>query len=153
MPREKKIYEIEVHVACLCIKENNGEIKILLGKRADSREIFPGYWECGGGQIHNNETFIDAIKSHMNDEFGVDIDVLFPFCTYHIELKNKLIPGIRFICKIQPNQKVRIDNEEIVDYRWVSFDQLDKYMTIPGLKEDILTGFDYYRKLMNSPSG
>ena len=48
MPRENGIHEIEVHVAALCFSEKNGKTKLLIGKRAKNRQIFPDYWECGG---------------------------------------------------------------------------------------------------------
>lgn len=150
MPREKLIHEIEVHVACVCIAEEHGNIKILIGKRAYNREIFPSYWECGGGQIHANETFEDAVKSHMHDEFGIVVDVLFPYVSYIIDLPNKKIPGVRFLCKPQATREITIDNEEIIEFKWVYVEELNQYRLIPGLLNDILTGCKFYEKLVRA---
>lgn len=45
------------------------------------------------------------------------------------------------------NNMVKIDMEEIIDYRWVDIDEMGKYNLIPGLKKDIMLGYKYYRKI------
>ena len=147
MQREKEIHEIEVHVAGLCIRESSGDIDFLIGKRAADRLIFPGFWECGGGQVHKGESFVDAVKFHMKEEFGIDVEVLFPFATYRIELKDKMIPGLRFICRIKNGETVNIDQQELVDFRWISLKEIDNFDMIPGLIEEIKTGLSYYQKI------
>jgi len=148
MQREKQIHLIEVHVAAICFNKKDNNTFLLIGKRADDREIFPGYWECGGGQVHTGETFIEAVQFHMNEEFGLDVRVLFPVCTYNIKLKNKIIPGIRFVCNPTTSDKVKIDIEEIVEYKWIKPENIKNYNTIPGLSNDILVAYDYYLKLL-----
>jgi isopentenyldiphosphate isomerase len=150
MQREKEIHEIEVHVSSLCLKDHKENIEILIGKRANDRLIFPSYWECGGGQVHKGETFLDAVKFHMDEEFGLQVDVLFPFRTYSIDLKNKMIPGIRFVCSPCNSKAVQIDHEELVNHQWVTLNQLDEFELIPGLKNDIEIGCNMYKTLKNA---
>lgn len=100
-----------------------------------------------GGQVHIGETFVEAVQLQMIEEFGIEVDVLYPFCTYCIDLENKIIPGIRFICKPKARQEVHIDNKEIVQYRWASIEKLSNINMIPGLKEDILLGYKFYNKM------
>jgi isopentenyldiphosphate isomerase len=147
MQREKEIHEIEVHVASLCIRETLTNFEFLIGKRANDRLIFPGFWECGGGQVHKGKSFIEAVEYHMKEEFGIQVDVLFPFCTYKIDLKEKMIPGVRFICRVRPNETVKIDHQELVDHRWISLAEINDYNMIPGLREDIMKGLDFYQKI------
>ena len=138
MPREEGIHEIEVHVATLCLEEHNGALRILIGKRLDSRKIYPGLWECGGGQVHRNQTFKEAVVEQMRDEFGIDVDVLFPVGDYKIETEGKIIPGIRFVCRPnRPGQEVKIDSREHTDFRWITPEEVEKYEMIPGVGEDI----------------
>jgi isopentenyldiphosphate isomerase len=138
MPRENGIDEIEVHVATLCLDERDGALRVLIGKRADNRKIYPDLWECGGGQVRRGQTFQEAVRTQMKDEFGLDIEILFPSGNYKIETEGKIIPGIRFVCRPKPGQTVKIDNVEIVDFKWVTPEEFGSFDLIPGLADDIL---------------
>lgn len=144
MQREKEIHEIEVHVSALCLDDSCEPVRILIGKRADDRLIFPGYWECGGGQVHVGETLLDAVTYHMNEEFGLQVQVLMPFTTYNIDLKEKLIPGIRFLCRCRCDDIVTLDKDELVDFRWIEPSKLVEFNFIPGLVEDIERGLNVF---------
>ncbi|NTU76651.1 MAG: NUDIX domain-containing protein [Alphaproteobacteria bacterium] len=147
MPREKEIHEIEVHVAGLCLEEREDSLYVLIGKRAANRNLFPDFWECGGGQVHRNETFTEAVKRQMNEEFGLEVDVMFPFRSYSIKTENKIIPGVGFVCVPRGGQKIQIDNVELVDHKWVTPKDMKDYATIPGLCEDVQIGIEMYLKL------
>ena len=54
--REDKNYQIEVHVAGMCFKDDC----VLAVKRSPNRRLYPGLWECSGGQVHPGESFEDA---------------------------------------------------------------------------------------------
>jgi 8-oxo-dGTP pyrophosphatase MutT (NUDIX family) len=110
--------------------------------------IFPSFWECGGGQVHKGESFIEAVKYHMKEEFGLNVEVLFPVCTYTINLPNKVIPGIRFVCHLKDPQDIHIDGEEIVDHKWILPSELKHFNLIPGLSDDVLLAVEYYKKLI-----
>lgn len=139
MPRENNPQKVEVHVSCICIRQHGDVCEVLLGKRADWREIFGGYWECGGGQVHRNQTFDGAVITQMCEEFGLDVNVLFPFSSYAIEMDggSAIIPGVRFICTPNGDANVKIDHNEIVDYAWSTLDKLGEYKLIPGLLMEI----------------
>lgn len=137
MLREKQTHKIEVHVSAICIAQVDGRTRVLIGKRADNREIMPGYWECGGGQVHTGETFEKAIRNQLAEEFGIDAEVLMPVTTYSIALKDTIIPGVRLLCRVTRYEPVRIDMMEIVDFAWVDPIELSNYRTIPGLANDI----------------
>ena len=63
-----------------------------------------------------------------------------------------MIPGIRFLCVPKNPAEIRIDDEELVDYAWVTLDQVDHYKLIPGLKEDIYLGCKMYKIFKNIPT-
>jgi len=79
MVREDGIYRTEVHVAGICIREDNeGDFQILIGKRTEDRDLFPGYWECGGGLVGKGEDFEDAIRQQFKQEFGLNVSPVIP---------------------------------------------------------------------------
>jgi 8-oxo-dGTP pyrophosphatase MutT (NUDIX family) len=146
MPRENGTDEIEVHVATLCLEERDGVLKILIGKRAANRKIYPGLWECGGGQVRKGQTFQDAVKAQMKDEFGLEADVLFPLGDYAIETEGKLIPGMRYVCRPRAGQTIRLNPVELVDYKWVTLADLPAHDTIPGLAADIQQAYEWFNR-------
>ncbi len=140
IPKKREDYQhhIEVHVAALCLKEENGELYILAGKRKQERELYPGLWEFGGGQVHKGETFEGAIKRQLLEEFGVKIEVLAPLGTYSIPPKGErdLIPGLKFVCYCIDDSSFKEEGEEHDIIKWIPLKEIDKYHFIPGLKEE-----------------
>jgi 8-oxo-dGTP pyrophosphatase MutT (NUDIX family) len=149
--REKGLHKIEVHVAGICLDgDASGDLRILIGKRNPRRELFPNKWECGGGQVHDNETFEEAIRFHMKEELNVDVDVICPILTYRIETSRGVIPGLRLICRIKDTvQEPRPNPEEFTDCRWIDEDEIDDYDFIPGLKAHLRSAIELYRRLVN----
>ncbi len=150
MPRENGIDEIEVHVATLCFEKQNSVQRVLIGKRALNRKIYPGLWECGGGQVRKGQTFQGAVKTQMHDEFGLDVDVLFSLNDYKIETEGKVIPGMRFVCRPKAGQRVKIDGKEHTEFKWVTPEEVRTYDLIPGLLQDIRMALDWQTKLIKA---
>jgi 8-oxo-dGTP pyrophosphatase MutT (NUDIX family) len=144
MSREEGIQKIEAHVGCLCIDESEGKIRCLIAKRNQARKLYPDLWEGGGGLVRPNESFPDAVKRQMREEFGLKVRVLFPFCDYTIETEGGIIPGIRFLCCRAANSEIRLDGKEHAEYAWVLPEDLDRYALIPGVAEDIQKGIALY---------
>ena len=68
--REKNKILIEVHVAGFVFRNNQGVIELLVAKRSDNREIYPSYWECGGGQVSHAENFEAAVIRQIKEELN-----------------------------------------------------------------------------------
>lgn len=150
MIREKKIHRIEVHVAGICLREVRGEeFEILIGKRAPNRELFPNYWECGGGQVHRGRNFETAIMYHMKEEFNADVVVEYPIGIYEIKIGKVVIPGLRFICRLRDErQTINAYPEEFTEFKWISEDEIDSYDFVPGLKDDLKKAMNLYKKII-----
>ena len=134
--REEGIHKIEVHVSGICFNVN----KVLLLKRTYSRRLYPEHWECGGGQIHENENFEEAVVRQLREEAGIIIKPLRIVGMYEIQLSVKQkIPGIIFACKFEgyvKGKQPKISNEHS-EWRWQELDKLYEVDLIPGLKQDI----------------
>ncbi len=150
MIREQKRHKIEVHVAGICFRESEKSAEVLIAKRNDERELYPGKWECGGGQMKEGENFEQAIKRQMKEELGVLVEKIIPFRTYEIKPKEnaqKVIPGIRFVCfykKFVNGRNPEINLKEHSGWRWQPINDLKKIDFITGIQDDIKKGWEIY---------
>ncbi len=148
--REKKQHKIEVHVAGICLRETDYDIEVLIAKRKDNKELFPGKWECGGGQVRAGENFEEAIKRKMKEELGVIVDRVMIFGTYEImtpQLPQQKIPGIKFVCfwhSYVNGKEPQIDQESFSEWRWNSINELNGTDFIPGIKDEISVAWEFY---------
>lgn len=153
--RETKRHCIEVHVAGICLRETDFDIEVLIAKRRENKELYPGKWECGGGQVKAGETFEKAIKRKMKEELGVIVERVLVFGTYGIEVPNleqKKIPGIKFICFFKNyvnDGNPQINPEAFSEWKWQSINNLSGIDFIPGIKEEILVAWEFYTKNKN----
>lgn len=139
--REEKTDKIEVHAAGVCFLDN----KVLICKRSNNREFYPGLWECGGGHVKKGETFQEALKRQLKEELGILVDVLDSFDTYHI---NNEVLGVRFTCRITGfvNGKSPSISKEHSEWKFLGMDELDNFEFIPGLKERIKQAYSKTRE-------
>ncbi len=139
--REEGISKIEVHVAGICLMKKGNAYNVLIAKRSAKRKLYPGFWECGGGQMNIRENFEEAVKRQLAEELGVIVEVICPVGTYEIPVKTeqKKIPGLRFVCKVVGfvGRKPIADRREFTECKWIPIRDVDKYKFIPGIKESI----------------
>jgi len=152
MTREEKRHLIEVHVAGICFRETENDIEVLIAKRREDRDLYPGKWECGGGQVFAGENFQEAIKRQMEDELGVLIKNVVTFGTYEIEtpqLEQKKIPGIKFVCFFDGylnGQGPQINPKEFSEWKWQPIDDLGGIDFIEGVQSEMKIGWEFYNR-------
>lgn len=155
MIREEKRHKIEVHVAGICFRETETDIEVLIVKRDESRKLYPGKWECGGGQVYLGENFEEAIIRKMKEELGVIVDRVLVFGTYEIktpELEQKKIPGIKFVCfwkEYLNGKRPQINKGEHSEWKWQSINKLNEIDFVSGIKKNIMTGWEFYANNRN----
>jgi 8-oxo-dGTP diphosphatase len=128
---------------------------VLIAKRLPTRELYPNKWECGGGQVRPEESFEDAIKRQLFEEFGLAIKVVQPIGTYEIitgSEKQAKIPGVKFLC-IPENSKTEItlNQKEFSEYKWISVKSIYKFDMISGIKKDIQKAAQLYQAIFLLP--
>ena len=136
--REDKIHKIEVHVAGLCVREHKEGWKLLAAHRTDSRYLFPGKWECGGGAVQSGEGFEAALKRQMFEEFGIEVHPWFVAEWYeiHIPTPQKIIPGIRFVCRTGKG-KITLNKREFSSCKWIDLPLNSRLDWIDGIEHAI----------------
>lgn len=155
MVREKKRYLIETHVAGICFQETETDIEVLIAKRRNDRELYPGKWECGGGQVHFGQNFEEAIAKQMKDELGIIISKSVVFGTYEIltpELEQKKIPGVKFICFFDSylnGSGPQISPQEYSECKWQSINKLSEIDFAGDIREEIRIAWDFYNRYRN----
>lgn len=139
----------EVHVAGLCLKQENGIIFALIAKRLQSRQLFPGLYEGCGGQLARNELFVTGVKRHFQLELNVIVDVheiIHKF--YYIQDPGEAnIPGISFLCTYRSGQPQSANHSEV---RWVSESELralPKESFIKGVRDEFIEFIDRFKAL------
>jgi 8-oxo-dGTP pyrophosphatase MutT (NUDIX family) len=105
--------------------------EILLLKRALTRELCPGVWECGGGTVHENENFEEAAKRQLLEETGLVATRWKTSGCFEVEVRTgQVVPGIAFTCKAKADAQVKIDPREHTEYRWVTIDELEDMIIV-----------------------
>jgi len=152
MSREEKRHKIEVHVAGICFRETEDEIQVLIAKRNENRQLLPGKWECGGGQVYAGENFEEAIKRQMQEELGVIVKKIIVFGFYQINIpkdEQKIIPGVKAVCFFDEyvnGAGPQIEEKEFSEWHWQSINELEGIDFISGIREDIRTGWEFFSK-------
>lgn len=153
--REYQRHLIEVHVAGICYRETETDIEVLIAKRREDRDLYPGKWECGAGQLRAGENFEQAIRRQMTEEMGICIKNVIAFRTYEIktpELTQQKIPGVMFVCLWDGyinDEQPTFSPDEFSEGCWQSINKLSEIDFVPGLERDIRVGWEFYTKYKN----
>ena len=135
--RELGIKRIEAHVAAVCVTPPPNPLLLAMHRSWD-RTLFPGYWEGPGGQVHEEESFPEAVLRHLREEAGITGHILEPITTYVIEPgtisgAEERIPGIRFLVLMDQPVRTRLDPRQHQGSQWMPIDHISEVRWIPGV--------------------
>lgn len=108
---------------------------LLVVKRNENDNLYPGAWEFPGGHLEVGETLKDGLKRELEEEIGFT-DEFDPIIThYYDEVKEKngkLVHDLEidFIVNVDSSKiDVKLSNEHS-DYKWVTKDSdyLDEFI-------------------------
>lgn len=125
--------------------------KILMGKKDPTKGgVYPDAWHIPGGGIDEGETMEKALTREVLEEVGIDIN---PYPLKRIELigsgisEKTLDTGEKVICEMEFNRfEIHINdkeadsielhlNDDLVETKWFSKEELPSVKQIPGGKE------------------
>lgn len=115
------------------------EDKILITKRASTRDHAPGEWEAGiTGRVDQGETFEEAALREVKEEVGIKVKLIMPFNTFHFYRgKEKLEHlGVSFRAK-HLEGKVVLDTTEQVEHKWATPMEAFLYITDPNVTHEL----------------
>jgi 8-oxo-dGTP diphosphatase len=127
---------IEVHVAGVCVRPTNDHWEVLIAQRTIERHLYPGKWECGGGQVNYGEGLNDAVKRQIFEEFGLEVEpyALLEIYEIHVPGPKRVINGVRFLC-LASDGVIRLNSREFTQYQWVGFPVPADLDWIEGVKK------------------
>ncbi len=108
------------------IVTNKKTEKLLLLKRSPEDPVDPMTWETVGGKIEQDESIEEALEREIYEECGLKPTIKMPL--YAVKLKNSLSAVlIAYLCETEETEVI-LSNEHC-DYKWVSSDELNNYIS------------------------
>jgi NADH pyrophosphatase NudC (nudix superfamily) len=130
-----KVGVFNVAVAVLIQK---GE-KILITKRASTREHEPNEWEPGiTGRVDQHESCEEAALRETKEELSINIELIAPYNTFHFYRGKEKAEhlGVSFWA-VYKSGEIVLDTTEQSEYKWVSPEEAMTYLTNSNVIEDV----------------
>ena len=129
-----------------CLLKHNGKLLIL--KRSDKVRTYKGLWGGVAGYVEEDETPYETAVKEIKEEVGIErgnvrlikksYPVKFTDCYNGKKYDWIIYP---FLFTIEKDIKVKIDWEH-TEFRWILPSEIEKYNTVPHLKEIVSKIFE-----------
>ena len=106
----------------------NRRREILIQQRSWHREILPGKWSLTTGRIIAGEDSEQGCVRELKEELGMQVKQKELSFLRRIVREDPLIWDIYFTLQDVPVEELRLQKEEVIQARWVSFDQFRAYL-------------------------
>ena len=106
----------------------NRRREILIQQRSWHREILPGKWSLTTGRIIAGEDSEQGCVRELKEELGIQVKQEELSFLRRIVREDPLSWDIYFTLQDVPVEELRLQKEEVIQARWVSFDQFRAYL-------------------------
>ncbi len=115
--------------------------RILLLKRSDRVSTYRGKWNTVAGYLDEVKPIEEKVFEELKEEVGIDRDLVssirigkvYEFYDDKIDRKWIITP---VLVELKELPKIRL-NEEHTEYRWIRFDEIENFDTVPNLSESL----------------
>lgn len=132
----ESILPIKLKFATVCIIFNE-ENKLLLVRRSEDDNWMAGKFALVGGGIEENEIPEECIIREAKEETNLTLKK--PKLVYSTIEGNTFL--YVFVSKVSNSDKIKL-NDEHTGYVWVNSDEIEKYDTVPNLKQMVMKVYD-----------
>jgi dATP pyrophosphohydrolase len=125
----KKLIDVYIY------RMNEGEPEFLLFLRSKGK-IYADQWRMVGGKVEDCETYWKAALRELDEETGFKPSTFWtiPSVNTFYEAKSDQIHSIpAFAVEVEAEAIPELDDEH-TQYRWISIDELDSYLSWPEQK-------------------
>lgn len=130
-PNHNLVCLYESSSGAVVYREINDETRFLLIKNKRSAN-----WGFPKGHIEKGETKIDAAKREVLEETGINVKLHKDFeCISKYKIKNKIEKNVSIFVGTTDDQTTTIQQEEIEDYIWLTYDQAMPYLKFKNDKD------------------
>jgi 8-oxo-dGTP diphosphatase len=99
--------------------ENNGKYLLV----QETQKKCYGKWNLPAGHLDPNETIFDAVKREIKEESGVDVELTGVCQIGNRKLADDIFVSVIFTAR-QVGGEIAYDEEEIMDVKWFSYDEI-----------------------------
>ncbi len=119
----------EKSVGCIIV---NNENKVLV-----VYEKFAKFWGFPKGHVEANENEVQTATREVKEEVGLDvvIDTNYRYEINYLVKDGKVNKTVVFYKASLINDIVKLQEEEILDYKWCIFDEVNSILGFDNLKE------------------
>lgn len=117
-----------------------GDDKLLVHRRAEHKDVWPGYWDvAAGGVVEAGETYDQAARRELVEELGIEDVTLHPLGLARFEDTDVRVLTHCYFVRF--DGEVRFNDGEVVEARWVSPEQYREMLAMHPFCPDSATMF------------
>jgi ADP-ribose pyrophosphatase YjhB (NUDIX family) len=110
--------------------------KLLILKRKEDDDTYPGFWDCVGGHFEKGESAQECMLREAKEESGQSMKIVRvgPLIEY-LDRYGRVV-AVPFILK--PEAKKEVSPTEHSEFKWVSLMEVSKYEIVPDLAKALV---------------
>ncbi|MCJ1369235.1 hypothetical protein MMC20_000445 [Loxospora ochrophaea] len=135
-----------VGVAVFHLDSETSKQQLLVVKRADHEDTFPGSWELPGGHVEAFEIVKDSVGRELLEETGlVVVDILGEFEELYWDSQSKAQKNMQlnYLVTVKDTESVRLNPEEHSDWKWTDEAGVDDLPMTPGMRKVLKDAFTF----------
>lgn len=121
----------------------NSKNELFLQRRAFVKKTFPGKWSVNGGMVDAEESSIEASYRETKEEIGIDIDINKLKLIWEIKKADdwNALNDVWLLEQDFEISDLTYQKTEVVDAKWVSFEELDNMIKKNEIAENIIEAY------------
>ena len=125
----------------------NGKKELLIQRRNPNKRVHPNVWSIAGGGVDAGETTLSTAIRECQEELGIDlkVDELELLMSYR---RSYDFVDIYLAKKDVDIKDVVIQEEEVSEVKWASFEELEELIKTKKTSENVELYFSFFKELV-----